>query len=134
MRRNFVFSGHYYGSDDVGYEQGWYGSYWSSTAFNFFNAYSLELNNMGINATNMSGTSSRCAVRCVLREETKTMQTVNEWKDSVEEGQRATAVDERDGNTYRVRRLADGKLWMVDNLRLGDSKLKTASSPQTILI
>ncbi len=121
---NFVYSGYYYGSKNVSYGQGSYGSYWSSTAYNFINAYDLDFNNEGINATGSSGSSSRRSVRCVLREKSKTMQTVNEWKDSVEEGQTATAVDERDGNIYRVRRLADGKLWMVDNLRLGDGELK----------
>ena len=32
-------------------------------------------------------------------------------------------VDPRDGNTYRVRKFKDGLCWMIDNLRLGDSKL-----------
>ena len=30
----------------------------------------------------------------------------------------------RDNNIYRVRKLADDKCWMVDNLRLGDSTMK----------
>lgn len=63
------------------------------------------------------------------------MQDVATWGSNVQEGQTVTAVDERDGNTYRVRRLKDGKLWMVDNLRLGDSKLinRTLSSSNTDL-
>ena len=30
-----------------------------------------------------------------------------------------TLTDSRDGNTYKIRKLADGNCWMVDNLRLG---------------
>lgn len=52
------------------------------------------------------------------------MQNVSEWGSEVEEHEIITAIDERDGNTYKVTRLKDGKLWMIENLRLGDSKLK----------
>ena len=40
-------------------------------------------------------------------------------------GESVTEItDPRDGNVYKVRRLADGQCWMIQNLRLGDSKLK----------
>ena len=41
----------------------------------------------------------------------------------MEEGQTLELTDSRDGNTYKVRKLADGQCWMIQNLRLGDSKL-----------
>lgn len=63
------------------------------------------------------------------------MQKVAEWIDTVNPGDTITVMDERDGNTYRVRLLADGQLWMIDNLRLGDSKLsnRTLTSGNTDL-
>ena len=36
--------------------------------------------------------------------------------------------DQRDGNVYTVARLADGKCWMTENLRLSDKKLNGATA------
>ncbi|MBQ9017069.1 InlB B-repeat-containing protein, partial [Candidatus Saccharibacteria bacterium] len=38
-----------------------------------------------------------------------------------------TLTDSRDGNQYKVRRLADGKCWMVDNLLIVGSRTLTSS-------
>ena len=46
------------------------------------------------------------------------MQNVADWGDSVSVGQEVYAVDTRDNTGYTVKRLADGKLWMTQNLRL----------------
>ena len=34
-----------------------------------------------------------------------------------------TLIDSRDNNTYRIRKLADGNCWMMDNLNLGATDL-----------
>lgn len=38
-------------------------------------------------------------------------------------GDTGLVTDSRDGNKYYIRKLVDGKCWMIENLRLGDSKL-----------
>lgn len=48
----------------------------------------------------------------------KYMQSVATWKDTVNEGEVVEAVDQRDGKTYYVAKLADGNLWMTQNLDL----------------
>ncbi len=114
----FNLFGYYHNSTKVGANTGWY---WSSTAANNI-ITRLSLNAGSINPvygdTNIVVGDQ---VRCVADE--LIMQDVAIWGDNIKEGETIAVFDERDGNSYRVRRLADGKLWMVDNLRLGDSKL-----------
>lgn len=100
---------------------GSYGYWWSSTAYSSANAYFLYLDASRVYPSSSISRYYGYSVRCVLR----TMQTVAEWGDTVKEGQTVTAVDERDGNTYTVRRLADGNLWMTQNLRLGGDQAIT---------
>ena len=40
----------------------------------------------------------------------------------------ATLTDIRDNNTYTVRKLKDGKIWMTENLRLIDKTISSADS------
>ena len=47
-----------------------------------------------------------------------TMQAFNK-SSLVNTGDSVTLVDKRDGNTYKVTKLADGNVWMTENLRLG---------------
>ena len=37
-------------------------------------------------------------------------------------------TDQRDGNTYAIAKLADGKCWMIENLRLDDSAILSSSN------
>ena len=46
------------------------------------------------------------------------MQDVSKWASSLTTGNPVTAVDARDGSTYTVGKLADGNIWMLDNLAL----------------
>ncbi len=46
-------------------------------------------------------------------------------------GDTVTLVDSRDGNEYDVRKLADGKCWMVENLRIADTPITSADSDVT---
>ena len=61
----------------------------------------------------------------------KYMQSVASWGSSVSQGQVVQATDSRDGKTYYVARLADGKLWMTQNLDLDLSASKTYTSADT---
>ncbi len=44
------------------------------------------------------------------------MQSASTWKDSLTTGQQVQAMDARDGKLYYVAKLADGKVWMTQNL------------------
>ena len=48
--------------------------------------------------------------------DTLIMQDVSTWGSTVTAGQEVTAMDSRDNKTYTVARLADGNLWMTQNL------------------
>ena len=70
------------------------------------------------------------------------MQNVAEWKDQMvpHEGDSIQAIDERDGKSYWVTRLADGNIWMTQNLDFDivadtqdPTKMKTLTSEDTDL-
>ena len=60
------------------------------------------------------------------------MQNVAEWKDQMvpHEGDSIQAIDERDGKSYWVTRLADGNIWMTQNLDF-DIKANATLNSQT---
>ena len=49
------------------------------------------------------------------------MQNITSWKDSLTTNTSVTACDIRDESKYKVAKLADGKVWMQDNLSLGST-------------
>ena len=53
----------------------------------------------------------------------KSAGTIQNWNgcSSLAQGASTALTDERDGNTYAVAKLADGKCWTIENLRLDDS-------------
>ena len=61
----------------------------------------------------------------------KYMQTVATWKDTVSDGEVVEAVDQRDNKTYYVAKLADGNLWMTQNLDFNIDATKTYTSADT---
>ena len=52
----------------------------------------------------------------------KSAGTIQNWDgcSSLAQGATTALTDERDGNTYAVAKLADGKCWTIENLRLAD--------------
>ena len=52
----------------------------------------------------------------------KSAGTMQNWNgcNSLAQGSVTALTDERDGDTYAVAKLADGKCWMIENLRLAD--------------
>ncbi len=52
----------------------------------------------------------------------KSAGTIQNWNgcSSLTQGSTTALTDERDGNTYAVAKLADGKCWTIENLRLAD--------------
>ena len=63
------------------------------------------------------------------------MQNIAEWKDQMvpNEGDSIQAVDERDGKKYWVTRLADGNVWMTQNLDLDIDTTRTYTHNDTDL-
>ena len=55
----------------------------------------------------------------------KSAGTLQNWDgcSSLAQGSTTALTDERDGNTYAVAKLADGKCWMIENLRLDNTAL-----------
>ena len=49
------------------------------------------------------------------------MQDVATWGSELQVGDSIQAIDKRDGKTYSVAKLADGNIWMTQNLALGDA-------------
>ncbi len=53
--------------------------------------------------------------------QTYVMQNISSWKSSLTQGVSVTACDTRDESLYKVAKLADGNVWMQDNLALGST-------------
>ena len=108
--------------------QGSDGLWWSSTANNATNAYYLYLysGNTRVGPANSSTKEIGRAVRCVLNpsdswtlDDVTTMQDMTKTVcDNTAAGATKSLRDTRDGTYYRVKKMADGNCWMVDNLAL----------------
>ena len=135
---------------------GQYGYYWSSTAKSDIAAYFMQLS---INAVNPDGSINRYSgfsVRCIADDPTihsiSTMQqmtpevcaaatTPNKTATTLDtDGSHhgdpnyvptKTLTDTRDNNIYTVSKLADGKCWMTQNLRIAGKTLTSADSDVT---
>lgn len=59
------------------------------------------------------------------------MQEVANWKDTLNTGDEVEAIDIRDNKTYTVAKLADGNLWMTQNLDLDIDSTKTYTPADT---
>ena len=106
--------------------QGSYGGYWSRTADGGNRAYLLYLNSSSVDPQNGNDKNNGRSVRCVTSGATQSLDSIAYLQDidkvdvdSIATGTTALLKDKRDNKEYRVRKLKDGKLWMIDNLRLG---------------
>ena len=138
--------------------QGSYGFYWSSTVYSSNNAYGLGLNTSNVNpALNGSYKYYGLSVRCIADDKLG-LSSIANMQDMTPEvcaatttpNKTATAldtdgshhgdpnyvptktlVDTRDNNTYTVSKLADGKCWMTQNLRIINKTITPADSDVT---
>lgn len=104
--------GYYYTSTQASQEETYVFAFWPSSYVRV------------VNTTKQQGAS----VRCISITETESSGTMQEFQDSDlsnEIGSTAYLTDIRDGRVYRVRRLADGKVWMTQNLALGSGSAVT---------
>ena len=138
--------------------QGSYGFYWSSTVYSSNNAYGLGLNTSNVNpALNGSYKYYGLSVRCIADDKLG-LSSIANMQDMTHEvcaatttpnktattldtdGSHAgdpnyvptkTLTDTRDNNTYTVSKLADGKCWMTQNLRIINKTITPADSDVT---
>lgn len=124
---DFVYNGHLNPNSNQFAVQGTNGSYWSSTEKTSTEAGALYYYNNSdysyITNSNSYLKNGRLTVRCV------NMGSMQEFDEStLPAGQTTRLVDERDGNTYTVRKLADGNVWMTQNLRIVDTVISDKDS------
>ncbi len=116
--KNPVLAGYYSGGSlDYASSRGYW---WSATARNINNQYRLYYNGSSWSADWYSKNYGN-SVRCIYGPLPPTMQNVTSAKLAAlvpNNGDIITLPDERDGTEYTVGRLADGKVWMLDNLAL----------------
>ena len=117
--------------------QGSYGRYWSSTVRSNYEAYHLSLNLSDVTPTDFSEKYDGFSVRCIA-DDKLTFDNITNMQDmtpevcaNTKEHQVATLKDVRDGNTYTVAKLKDGKCWMTQNLRIIDKTITPADSDVT---
>ena len=132
---NFTLSGFVYSSSR--YYQGSLGYYWSSTVDSSNYAYDLYLNTSGVNPANGSNKGDGFSVRCIA-DDKLTFNNIANMQDMTPEicakaqtHQTTTLRDIRDGNTYTVAKLKDGKCWMTQNLRIINKTLTSTDSDVT---
>ena len=119
-----VFSGYY--SSGL-YYQGNSGHWWSSTADS---GTAVSYLNLGSGNTRVYPADSGNkyvgrAVRCILNPSDPDLTQISTMQEMTEQicavsaaGAMKSLRDERDGTYYRVKKMVDGRCWMVDNLAL----------------
>ena len=118
-----MFGGNYYNGFN---NQGAFAQWWSSTAWQASTAYFLDLNIGGtfVHPALDGNKTHSFSVRCLLNpsESTFNVNTMQEMTkyacDIAAYGATKSLRDTRDGTYYRVKKMVNGKCWMVDNLAL----------------
>ena len=148
---NLVLSGWIY--EGTLRDYGTYGNFWSSTVLNSISSYRFGLNHNDFSPSTNSLKKYGVAVRCIAEdrnihqisnmqemspkicENTTTPNKTSTTLDTNGSRQGDTAyvptktlTDTRDNNTYTVSKLADGKCWMTQNLRIAGKTLTPADS------
>ena len=152
---NLTLSGYVYGSSR--HYQGSDGHYWSSTVLSGYNVYDLYLGTSNVYPAGLGAKSNGFSVRCIADDKLG-LSSIANMQDMTPEICAATITpnrtattldtdgshygdpnyvptktltDTRDNNTYTVSKLADGKCWMTQNLRIIDKTITPADSDVT---
>ena len=122
---NFVSAGYYSTSLS---NRGSSGHYWSSSAGSNTGAYYLSFYNTSLSVASHTSKFNGYSVRCVrysktinditYMQEFATLSSSDlaQVKSSMAVGQQYELMDNRDNKTYTVAKLADGNIWMTQNL------------------
>ena len=129
------------------------GYYWSSTVVSGRGAYNLFLDASNVHVANDGDKNAGVSVRCIADDPTihsiSTMQqmtpeicaatttplktstqldTNGSYRGDANYVPTKTLTDTRDNNTYTISKLADGKCWMTQNLRIINKTITSADS------
>lgn len=121
---------------------GSYGYYWSSTHRGSGAFYRLVISTSSVNPVNYNSYLGGMSVRCLMIN-SKTisdltyLQDFNDLSeddyydvlDSMDNNTTYSLIDNRDNKSYAIAKLADGSIWMAENLDLGRTALSTDLSP-----
>ena len=110
-------SGYFYSSSAS--NQGDYGDFWSSNRYNDSVMHILSVSNSNVGPTDRYNRYYGLSIRCVKK--VPYLQDTSEYDLAIaipNVGDNINLADKRDEKIYKVSRLADGKVWMLDNLRL----------------
>ena len=139
-----IFSGGYFGNYA---NRGYYGSFWSSTFSTTYQMHYLSVNTDYVGTYAGTDRYRGFSIRCMKYiEPSVDITTVTYLQDvtsalvaGTAPGTTATLKDKRDNEEYEVAKLADGNLWMLDNLRTDPSAISletlkgnTNASDQTL--
>ncbi len=84
--------------------------------------YRLRVYSSGVVSQDNAGRSIGHSVRCVAKDYLQDFSSSDASAMAV--GDTKTLTDKRDGQDYMIGKLADGNVWLLDNLRLGAEPLK----------
>ena len=114
-----------YFASGTAYDQGTLGRFWSSSRYDGYYMHSLRVDPPAVTPQNYNGRAVGLPVRCILND-TRTISNITYMQDmnsqivaNTPANATATMRDRRDDQDYTVGKLADGKIWMTSNLRLG---------------
>ena len=98
------------------------GRYWSANKLDSATGYNFRISGGAVQTAGTDTMSDNAlSVRCVAGDEQrKYLQDFNDAIDLRTVGDSDTYYDKRDGEDYIVKRLDDGKVWMVQNLRYAE--------------
>ena len=119
MTPNFLLAGYYNNSQLNNGGSGGY--YWSSSSRSSTNAYNLGFRSSNVYSAGYDTRRVGFPVRCILKKTMQNFTTADAAAMNV--GDTKTLTDSRDGQTYTVAKLADGNVWMLDNLRLSSTSV-----------
>ena len=125
-----------YGSSPLGHNSS--GRYWSSTVYvaqsspnSTYAAYTFYIDTMTIHQMGTEQKSVQATMRCVR--DTSDITTATYMQDitplmkyNTTAGTVANLKDRRDDEEYKVSKLADNRIWMIDNIRLDPTAVSLA--------
>jgi len=101
--------------------QGSYGSYWSSTPVGDDRMYSLDVRLDSVPDDFTSYRTAGISIRCVAKQPPITY--IQDVTAATCPTTPTVVYDKRDGEEYTIQKLADGKCWMLEHLRLDPATL-----------
>lgn len=109
---------------------GFNGRYWTSSVYNTEYSYGLSFKAAEYYPNQSAYKYNGRAIRCIAKEK-NTMQDFDASTSLPNVGNSTELIDLRDRQTYTVKRLPDGKVWMMQNLTIGMDGAKALTSADT---